>query len=77
MLTVHELRKHGFKVKVNHYKTVSGMGGATTIDIDGGPFSRPPVTGTALCNHQDRFNRRLGVRIALGRALKKIGLPTK
>ena len=32
----------------------------------------PLVTGLAFCNYSDQFNKKLGRRIAQGRALKKL-----
>jgi hypothetical protein len=35
------------------------------------------VVGVAECNPKDNFDRKRGVRIALGRALKQLGMCTK
>lgn len=79
MKTVHELRQDGCKVRVRHYRTsklinehhskvkANEKGGRTTVDVtfpDG-----TEVSGEALCSDQDNYNKKLGVRIALGRAL--------
>ena len=95
MLTVHELRKRGFKVRVRHHrcfkygeKGVSGCiqaiplskGGSTEVFITLPPkegVGSASIVGVAECNPKDDFNRKRGVRIALGRALKKMGMPTK
>ena len=74
MLTVKSLRQFGYKVRVLHNMTVNSRGGATVVEITS-PINT--VSGVALCNHQDQYNRKLGVRIALGRALKQLGMPTK
>jgi hypothetical protein len=86
MLTVHELRKRGYKVKVNHTRRLeikswqkdvfSPRGGVTEVIISDNSGS---ILGAAAaqCSKKDNFNRKRGVRIALGRALKQMGLPTK
>ena len=91
MLSVHELRQRGFKVQVRHHRcyeepnqfgkaVLSSKGGATEILVsyppqEGvGPLS---VVGVAECSPKENFNRKRGVRIALGRALKKMGMCTK
>lgn len=75
MLTVHELRMLGNRVRINHYRCVNNIGGATTVDVE--LPNGEVASGVALCNYEDYFNRKRGLRIALGRALKKIGLETK
>lgn len=75
MLTVHELRKRGFTVGVYHYRVVNDRGGATVVNVTD-PLGYTK-SGTALCSYKDQFNRKLGLRIALGRALKELGMPTK
>lgn len=73
MVSVASLRKSGFKVRVLHTRntvadgTPSCKGGSTTVEIttpDGKDLS-----GTARCRDDERFDRRLGLRIAIGRAL--------
>ena len=75
MMSVYDLRKNGFKVRVNHYRCTNNFGGATVVDVTH-PLGKT-FTGTSLCNYQDQFNRKLGLRIALGRALKQFGYETK
>lgn len=90
MLTVHELRKRGYKVRVRHNRCFSWRhcvaGGAVPIPMSKGgstevlvtyPDGNASVVGVAECNPKDDFNRKRGVRIALGRALKHMGMPTK
>lgn len=89
MLTVHELRKQGYKVRVQHnrcegYAEVTGKpallskGGTTVVTVETpGEFPLDRAVGTAACHPNENFNRKRGVRIALGRALKQLGLPTK
>lgn len=72
-MTVEDLRKSGYKVKVHHHRKfsvvgINSRGGKTIVEIttpDGSTF-----TGVARCSRKENFNKRLGVRIALGRALK-------
>lgn len=49
-------------------KDLSSFGGATLVEVTC-PDGRELV-GTANCNDKDQFNRKLAIRIALGRALK-------
>jgi hypothetical protein len=78
--TVKQLRQSGYKVRVLHtrtYKLVKHLdqiskqllakGGTTTVEIttpDG-----KNLTGVAHCSNEDSYSKRLGVRIAVGRAL--------
>lgn len=73
MVTVKSLRKSGFKVRVLHTRNLlhdgspSCKGGSTTVEIttpDG-----KDISGTANCRDDERFDRRLGLTIAIGRAL--------
>lgn len=80
MNNVEELRKSGYKVRVKHFRrektmqkmdggvvqTPSERGGHTIVQV------RTPdgeeLEGVAVCSTKDNFNKRIGVRIALGRA---------
>jgi len=80
-MNVEQLRKSGYKVRVIHSRrgktmqrmdggvvqTLSERGGHTVVQV------RTPdgeeLEGVAVCSTKDNFNRRLGVKIALGRAL--------
>jgi hypothetical protein len=82
MLTVKDLRQRGYKVFVTHTRMVGHhhgvynklpIVGITTVEIHGDGFH----TGLAKCSIKDQWNRKRGTRIALGRALKKMGLKTK
>lgn len=86
MLTVHELRKSGYKVGVHHRKFEKPIyicgdysnlyfcaATAVTVTTPDGKTAK----GNALCSVKDQYNRKLGVRIALGRALKQLKLETK
>lgn len=72
-MTVKSLRQSGFKVRVLHRRnllqdgTPSCKGGSTTVEITT-PEGKD-VSGTAKCRQDERFDRKLGVKIALGRAL--------
>lgn len=72
-MTIRELRQSGNKVRVLHHRnahpdgTISCKGGFTIIEIttkDGRELS-----GTAKCRDDERFDRKMGIKIALGRAL--------
>ena len=91
MLTVHDLRKRGFKVRVWHDRCYreKGMFGGLTLQSKGGATEvlvtlpdevgvrTASAVGIAECSPKDNFDRKRGVRIALGRALKQLGLCTK
>ena len=73
MVTVRELRQSGNKVRVLHARNVlddgsiSCLGGSTVVEIttkDG-----RNLTGSAKCRDDERFHRKMGLEIALGRAL--------
>ena len=85
--TIHELRKSGWKVRVHHFRyyyrtlipsndrifTVGQplpKGGLTKIELTS-PLGTQYL-GQAECSKKDSFNRKLGVKIALGRALSTI-----
>lgn len=76
-MKVHDLRKAGYKVRVLHCRRrdertltqVDCKGGETVIQIttpDG-----QDLEGRAKCSDKERYNKRVGVQIALGRALFK------
>lgn len=53
-------------------QSVTPKGGSTYVDIVDPDRPRQPLTtGGAKCWYRDNFNRKLGVRIALGRALSE------
>jgi hypothetical protein len=84
MLTVENLRKMGYRVKVRHtrktvmnpdyhYVDFSCRGGLTEVEVY--DFAtQQAYLGSARCSDNDNFNRKLGVKIALGRALKRMGI---
>ena len=81
MLTVQNLRKMGYKVKVWHSRnhTESGgldfapCGGMTEVAVYD-MADQNSYFGVARCSLKDQYNRKLGVKIALGRALKQMGI---
>jgi hypothetical protein len=76
MNNVEELRKSGYKVWVKHFRRGSlggpnPRGGKTVVEVttpDG-----VTLVGVSRCSRKENFNKRLGVRIALGRAFTSAG----
>jgi len=76
MSEVERLRKSGFKVRVKHYRLmnpcgIKPRGGKTVVEIT--TPEGESLVGMARCSRNENFNKRLGVRIALGRAFKNKG----
>lgn len=73
MVTVAQLRKSGYKVRVLHSRntdpdgTISCMGGRTTVEITT-PDGRD-LSGSSKCRDDEKYCKRMGVEIALGRAM--------
>lgn len=75
MTTVKSLRQSGWKVKVLHHRIddnrilgeIYPKGGKTEIIIDS-PVGEH-FEGVAVCSDKDLYNKKMGVKIALGRAL--------
>jgi|LakMenE01Jun11ns_1017448.scaffolds.fasta_scaffold9928910_6 hypothetical protein len=84
MQTVENLRKSGWKVRVLHYRNdescegkvksshskeykINPKGGKTVVILDS-PFGEH-FEGLAICNAGDLYNKKIGVKIAIGRAL--------
>lgn len=83
--TVAGLRRTGYKVQVNHYRYYgnkllqkyevqygsqpNSKGGMTTIKIT--TPENWELNGFAECSEKDAYNRKLGVKIALNRAMMK------
>lgn len=70
-ITVRFLRHSGYKVAVFHHRlkrnsAISPKGGKTEIIIDTPNGMR--LSGIAVCSKEDNYNKKLGVRIALGRS---------
>lgn len=84
MKTIKQLRQEGYKVRVLHTRyqkiipkftgnayEVSPRGGATVIELTT-PDKQNTVIGESVCSSEDNFDRKVGNRIALGRALKQL-----
>jgi AraC-like DNA-binding protein len=87
MLTVNDLKQKGYQVWVRHYRRkninrnvsppveeIAQYGGYTIVRLKD---EYQEEVGVAFCSKKDKFNKKLGLRIALGRASKTMGLPTK
>jgi hypothetical protein len=72
--TVDDLRHLGYKVRVRHYRKFDNLnnilprGGETTVSIT--DEHGHTVEGLSRCSSDDGFNKKIGVAIAIGRALK-------
>lgn len=56
-----------YSIPKEYHKHASSKGGRTTVEIttpDGREF-----IGTAICSNKENFNKKLSLKIALGRAL--------
>ena len=83
MQTIKQLRQSGYKVRVIHErgftthptiagerKVLSSRGGKTLVEItDLDSFS---AIGVARCSDEENFNKKIGNKIALGRAIKNL-----
>lgn len=82
--TIKQLRQAGYKVRVVHNRPTinieridgvciefSPKGGTTTIDITTPDFSFD-AKGIAICSDKEAWNRKIGNRIALGRAMNDL-----
>lgn len=70
-MTVEQLRRNGYKVRVKHFRRensdgINSRGGKTVVEVTTPCGST--LVGMSRCNRKENFNKRLGVRIALGRA---------
>lgn len=74
-MTVESLRASGCKVRVMHTRRpnsegVNARGGKTVVEVttpDG-----ITLVGVSRCSRKENFNKKLGVRIALGRAFDSV-----
>jgi hypothetical protein len=82
--TIKDLRYAGYKVRVLHSRptsyqckldgkvpVVSAKGGTTVIEVTT-PDGKKTVKGISECSNKDSWNRKVGNRIALGRALVQL-----
>lgn len=76
----------GFRYLVFHERnmaddevTVLPLGGRTRVELldPDYPDTEAIAIGEAVCHPRDNYNRKLGVTIALGRALKNLRLTEK
>ena len=71
-LTVEYLRKSGYKIAVHHHRKkdrdglIKPKGGKTVLIIDS-PCGQH-FEGIAKCSNEDNYDKKLGIRIALGRS---------
>lgn len=74
-MTIEELRKAGYKIRVHHNRKlcpdgINARGGKTVVEV-----TTPDDTtliGMSRCSRKENFNKRMGVRIALGRAMSSV-----
>lgn len=74
-MTIEELRKSGYKIRVHHHRKagtegINARGGKTVVEVttpDG-----TTLVGMSRCSRKENFNKRMGVRIALGRAMSSL-----
>ncbi|MDD5651396.1 MAG: DUF1876 family protein [Candidatus Nanoarchaeia archaeon] len=83
MYSVYSLRKNGYRVWVQHIRPVITIqddnnnfrdevlsrGGETKVEVRVRDTDALIGVGTARCSLKDNYNKKLGVQIALGRAL--------
>lgn len=80
-MTVAELRRSGYKVRVIHIRNDNPAhyymnadpspyhpkGGETVVEIT--TPDKNNLIGVAVCHPRDNYNKKMGVKIAVGRAL--------
>ena len=74
-MTIEDLRRAGYKIRVHHHRKlntegINARGGKTVVEVttpDG-----TTLVGMSRCSRRENFNKRMGVRIALGRAMKSL-----
>jgi hypothetical protein len=79
--SIHEMRKNGWKVRVIHgfvkdlqktldkFETISDLSNRYTLIEITCPKMKSAF-GKSFCSYKDQYNRKLGNRIALARAIK-------
>lgn len=73
--TVEGLRASGYKVRVMHTRKpnsggVNARGGKTIVEVT--TPEGVTLVGISRCSRKENFNKKLGVRIALGRAFASV-----
>lgn len=79
--SIHEMRKNGWKVRVIHGNVADLRKTLDNFDIiskTSSKYTRIEITspeklhgiGESFCSHKDQYNRKIGNRIALARAIK-------
>lgn len=79
MFTVEDLRNSGAKVKVLHYRLppvhksdkYNPKGGKTSVIVI---MNNETFEATATCSKKDNYNKKMGVKIALGRIMHGQGI---
>jgi len=72
--TVEDIKQLGYKIRVFHDRTknkdgsISPRGGSTTVEITDNHGHT--ALGKARCHERDNFVKRIGIMVAIGRALK-------
>lgn len=72
---IKELEASGYVVNVDHWRyfnddnKFSPRGGQTNIEIIDGISDKVVAKGCSICSEEDNYNKKLGLQIALGRAL--------
>lgn len=74
-MTIEDLRKSGYKIRVHHHRKmnldgINARGGKTVVEVttpDG-----TTLVGMSRCSRKENFDKRMGVRIALGRAMSSL-----
>lgn len=78
METVRTLRQKGYKVRVFHTRAVNcdgdikQRGGTTEVMIFNRDNQGLITSGVSRCSDKDNYDKKLGVKIALGRALDTV-----
>lgn len=52
----------------HEFKQMLPTGGLTRVEIDG--LTQNTLVGEAVCSNADNYDKKLGIKIAIGRALK-------
>lgn len=75
-----DLQDRPYHIRVFHSRVLdengvpSARGGSTTVVLQSHKHGRELAAATAYCSDKDNFCRRTGRNVAIGRAVKKLGL---